>query len=157
MSRKYRQQGYQDSDRDRDRERGPRVRPPAPARSTLTPEERAQRRGLRHALDREANEVVRCHVCGRSIEDFGVIAADSVCPHCNAELHCCRACQHFDSGARWQCKAEIEQPVADKAKRNTCGKFAPRMVLDATGRRAPRRGTGRSNDPKAAFENLFKR
>jgi hypothetical protein len=154
MSRKYRQRGYQESDRD---ERRSENRPPAFQHNpdNLTPEERIQRRSLRHAIDREANEVIRCHQCGRNIHDFGTLGADSCCPHCTAPLHCCRACVHFDSGARWQCRAPILAAVPDKGRANACPSFAPRVVLDTTGRRS--NGQQGPAGPREQFENLFKR
>jgi hypothetical protein len=150
MDRKYGHKGYQDSSReDRDRDR---KRPPV---TPLTPEERAQQRSLRHAVQREANEVLRCPNCGKNVAASGAIAQDTRCPHCAAPLHACRACRHFDSSARWECRAPITVHVPDKASANTCASFAARLVLDATGKRT---GTsGSSNDPKSQFENLFKR
>jgi hypothetical protein len=150
MSRKYRQQGYMDSDRN-DRESRPR-RPPA---RDLTQEERIHRKGLRHAIDREAKEVIRCHVCGRATQDFDVIRSDTECPSCQAPLHCCRTCCHFDSAVRRQCRAEITEAVGDKNKANHCAEYSPRLVLDSTGRRSNTpRGAG---GPREQFENLFKR
>jgi acetyl-CoA carboxylase beta subunit len=150
MSRKYRQQGYQDGDRKND---APRDRPPP--RNNLTTEERIQRKSMRHAIDREANEVIRCHACGRTAQHLDVIKPDTICPSCSTALHCCRVCRHFDSGARWQCKAEISAAVGDKIKANDCTLYAPRLVLDSTGRRSNvARGAG---GPREQFENLFKR
>jgi hypothetical protein len=138
-----------ESDRDdRDRRKTP------PPKKPLTPEERAQLRGLRHATQREANEVVRCPTCGTNVQAMGAIAPDTFCPRCNAALHCCRACRQFDSAARWECRAQITERIPDKLKANLCALYAPRLVLDATGKRAEARAT---NDPKARFENLFKR
>jgi hypothetical protein len=148
MSRKYRQPGYQDSESEG------RERPKSAPRKSLTKEERIQKRSLRHAIDREAKEVVRCHNCGRNVESFGAISAETACPHCNAPLHCCRTCVHFDSASRWQCRAEIDEPVDAKSKANDCTEYRARLVLDVTGRRS---STPQSNDPKAQFENLFKR
>lgn len=153
MSRKYSHQGYQDQDRDRDRDRDSRSRR-RPPNNNLTTEEKIQRRSLRHAIDREANEVIRCNDCGRSVPNLDSIAPGSVCPFCSAALHCCRTCKNFDSGARWQCRAEIAQAVSDKGKANDCALYAPRLVLDTTGRRSTPRGAG---GPKEQFENLFKR
>jgi len=154
MGPKYRQHGYQDSDRNDRDERRPRSGPDP--RSNLTREERIQQRSLRHAIDPTAHEVVRCHVCGRNVDDSGVIAPETTCPHCNAPLHCCRLCRHFDSNARLQCRAEISVAVEAKSKANRCPEYAVRLVLDATGRRSG--GTrGSSNDPKSQFDNLFKR
>jgi hypothetical protein len=150
MSRKYRQQGYQDADtEDRRGERKP------PPRAPLSFEEKIQRRSLRHATAREANEVIRCHQCGRNIQNFGSITPQTGCPHCNAPLHCCRTCHQFDVSARRQCRAEITEAVGDKSKVNQCAHYEPRLVLDTTGRR--------SNTPQSPggareqFENLFKR
>lgn len=148
MSRKYRHQGYQDSDRDDDR-RGRSQRP----RTELTKEERIQRRSLRHAINRDAREVVRCHVCGRSV-DSAAISLDTCCPHCRAPLHCCRTCSQFDTSARWQCRAEINAPVNDKNKANQCAKYTARLVLDSTGRRTT---APSADNPRAQFDNLFKR
>lgn len=151
MDRKYGHKGYQDSSRDdraRERKRTP---PPTP----LTPEERAQQRSLRHAVSREANEVMRCPNCGRSIVASGTVGFESACPHCAAPLHACRACRNFDTSARWECRAAITAPVTEKSKANSCTLFEARLVLDATGKRAA--PSGASNDPKSQFENLFKR
>ena len=150
MSRKYRHNGYMDSDRNDDRNR-----PDAPARRDLTTEERIHRRGLRHAVDRDAKAVIRCHSCGHTIQNLDTIAADTDCPYCRAPLHCCRTCNQFDSGARWQCRAPIEKPVSDKGKANNCPAYAARLVLDSTGKRSgSTHGTGGA---KEQFHNLFKR
>jgi len=151
MDRKYGHKGYQESPRD---DRG-RDRKHAPPTSPLTPEQKAQQRSLRHAVQREANEVMRCPNCGRNVSASGAVSSEARCPHCGSSLHACRACMHFDSSARWECRAPIAAPVADKSKANTCALFAARLVLDTTGKRT---GTsGSSNDPKSQFDNLFKR
>ncbi len=161
MSRKYNHQGYQDSSRDDDRPRsqegqrgGDRPKGKPQGTDRLTNVERIQQRSLRRATTREANEVVRCHECGRSVQTLETINHDSTCPSCSAGLHCCRTCKHFNSGARWQCNAEIAAAVSDKGKANRCSHYVPRLVLDSTGRRT---STERVDDPKSAFENLFKR
>ncbi len=148
MSRKYRHQGYQNAEREE--------RPPAPPPNrALSDEERIQRRSLRHATAREANEVIRCHECGGNVQDFEAIASESTCPHCRAPLHCCRTCRNFDSAARWQCRAEINEPVGDKGKGNDCASWSARLVLDTTGRRSNTpQGPGGA---KAQFDSLFKR
>ena len=147
MAQKYRQRGYRESEREE--ERRPKAQTPP-----LSPEEKAQQRSLRHAISREANEVVRCHNCGRSVAGFGAIGGETACPHCNAPLHCCRACRHFDTGARWECRVQIPERIAEKSQANACALFEARIVLDATGKRS---GSSPSGDPKSAFENLFRR
>ncbi len=150
MERKYGHKGYQESSRD-DRDRERKHAPPTP----LSPEERAQQRSLRHAVQREANEVLRCPNCGKNVPAFGAISLDTRCPHCAAPLHSCRACRHFDSGAHWECREPITVQVAEKSKANECTWYSARLVLDATGKRTGPAGS--SNDPKSQFENLFKR
>lgn len=152
MSRKYRQAGYQDDDRERRDDRAGKA--PPKRRENLSIGERHQRRGLRVGLDRDAVEVVRCHVCSAAVDVADASSPSSRCPKCAAALHCCRICRHFDSGARWQCRAEITAPVEDKIKANDCSEFAPRKVLDASGRRVAKKR--KSNDPKAQFDALFK-
>ena len=151
MSRKYRHQGYQNGgSQERESQGSPTPRP------ELTPEERIQRRSLRHAIDREAKEVIRCHACGRGIQDLDVIRFDTNCPFCRSPLHCCRTCSQFDSAARWQCRGEITEAVGDKNQANRCAQHSPRLVLDSTGRRSPTTSHG-SGGPREQFENLFKR
>ncbi len=149
MTRKYRQRGYMEDYRD-DRQR----RKPPPSKRPLTPEEKARLRGLRHATEREAHEVVRCPNCGTNVQAFGAITPETTCPKCGAALHCCRACLHFDSSARWECRAEIAEHVPDKLKANACPLYEPRLVLDATGKRLQAKT---ADDPRARFEQLFKR
>jgi hypothetical protein len=155
MSRKYRQPGYQESDREPPQRERDAHRPP-PSRN-LSDEERIQRRSLRHAVAREASEVVRCHECGGNVPGLGTIARDTTCPTCRAPLHCCRACRHFDTGARWQCRASIPAPVAAKNQPNDCAEYAARLVLDTTGRRSESPQSPGSAGPRAAFDSLFKR
>ncbi len=152
---KYRQRGYKESETEtRERHHQPRY-------DNLTKEQKYQRRSLRHATNREANEVIRCPTCGTGIAGLGAVTPDVLCPRCNSPIHCCRACRHFDSATRWQCRAEIQERIDDKNRANQCSSYQPRLVLDSTGRRtvvAPVNGTGMaSNDPKSQFENLFKR
>jgi hypothetical protein len=151
LSRKYRQPGYQDSSRDDDRGGG---RSDAPRRE-LSREERIQKKSMRHAIDREANEVVRCPNCGRNGDS--AIGADTRCNHCAAPLRCCRTCKQFDTGARFQCRAPIESALGDKNKANSCTHYTPRLVLDVTGRRSPKGRNGGGTDPRSQFESLFKR
>lgn len=160
MSRKYRHSGYQDKDDDRDKDRpsGGNSRPT----NTLSFEEKIQRKSMRHAIDRSTHEVMRCNSCGTVVEDYGTIGSASRCTKCDEALHSCRNCSFFSSAARWQCNAEIVAPVTDKLKTNNCNQFKARLTLDHTGRRTravspSRNGSSRTNDPRDAFNNLFKR
>ena len=156
MSRKYSHRGYRDTDREEKQDSS--RRPPRTPRDKMDKDEYIRRKSMRHAIDRDANEILRCPTCGGNVRETGTIARSTTCPHCQAALHCCRACKHFDSGARFQCRADVEAAVGDKNKANDCAKFAPSLVLDVTGRRTKKpTAKGRSNDPRAAFDDLFKR
>jgi len=140
---KYRHKGYRDSEhKDRDRKKDP----PKPR----TPEERQ----LRHMMERSATLVLRCHQCSADAGGAEGVRSSSTCSSCGAALHVCRNCAHFDTGARWECKAPIEQQVLDKTAANECPLFKANTVLDATGRRS---GGASPSDARALFDNLFKK
>lgn len=147
MNRKYRHRGYQDEDRDE------RERTKAPPRKPLSAEERIQKKSLRHAIDRDARAVLRCHDCGRDVQTLEEITTETQCPHCRTALHCCRACAHFNVAAPRQCSADIAKAVDNKIAANQCPEYRPKLVLDVTGRRSK---SGAAADPKAAFDSLFK-
>ena len=140
---KYKQKGYRDSERREDRKKEPPKQP-------RTPEERQ----LRHMMERSANLVLRCHQCSAVAGTGEGLASADLCGGCGAALHCCRNCANFDTGARWECRAPITQPVMDKTAANDCGLFKANTVLDATGRRS---GGSAPSDARAAFDNLFKK
>lgn len=145
--RKYRHRGYMDSHGREDRDRRPK-----PKREPRPPAD-LPRKG--RGMERSANEVSRCSVCGKTLMAGFVVSPGSSCPSCNASLHSCRNCRHFDTSARYQCTQPIEAPIGDKTADNLCGSFEMRTVLDATGRRAASRGG--PSDPRKAFDDLFKK
>ena len=159
MSQKYSQPGYQDrdrKDRPKDNDRDDRNQHGHQKRDDLSIGERHQLRGLRKATDRQAREVIRCHVCGVAVDADKPILPHTNCPKCSAALHCCRTCRHFDSDSRYQCRAEIPAALPDKLKANSCDQYEPRKLLDHTGRRVQPKRKGNPNDPKEKFKALFK-
>jgi hypothetical protein len=78
-----------------------------------------------------------------------------VCRKCGADLHTCSNCIHFDTSARWECRKceEIPARILKKSTRNECALFAQKTVQEFG-----REGGGKpsSNDPRAAFDALFK-
>jgi len=145
MDRKYRQHGYQDKDWE-DRRKSKR---PAQKKERLPDAPK----GHRHAVNREAQQVVRCGACGHQIKAFMSIGAKDRCAGCGADLHTCRNCAHFESRSRFQCRKPVPVAVLDKTKRNDCELFRGRQVLDSTGRRAD---TAPRN-ARSAFDALFKK
>jgi hypothetical protein len=80
----------------------------------------------------------------------GGIEIGQKCPNCEADLHSCVNCQHFDPSARWQCRQEITQPVAKKRKANECELFAPKSVMEFESE-----STKSPEEARAAFDDLF--
>jgi hypothetical protein len=133
--RKYRQRGYMDGDRPQSR--------PAPTR-----EPRPERVGPRPLNMPGFREVIRCARCGGLVT--AEVAPDGRCKRCDADLHACVQCTHFDSGSRFECRQPILTRVTPKDGRNECPSFEPqRRVERETGSAAP-------SDARKAFDDLFK-
>lgn len=138
--RKYRQRGYQDDDGGARRERPPK-----------TPRERPD--GPRgRGLGRPTAAVFRCAVCGARLAG-GSVALEATCSGCGADLHSCTHCRHFDSAARNECRQPVAERIANKAKRNRCELFTPRVTAEAA---SPPAQSDRPDDAKSAFDALFK-
>jgi hypothetical protein len=158
--RKYRQHGYQDSDRpdskgyrgdDRPKPQGPRL--PIDVTGPRLP------RLVQHVA------AARCFNCSTALPpgvDF-----KSNCPKCNADLHCCKQCTHFEPSTRFQCLKPIPVRIAFKDKHNDCALFAARVTVAREGTAnapppvsqasygppAPRS----ADDARSAFDKLFKK
>jgi len=140
--RKYRQHGYQDDDRGRERRTGP--RPPGPKPETFGPKT-PQMPGT-HA-------VVRCASCGTILPaDFD---PNGRCSRCGFELHSCKQCVHFDTSARFECTQPIPQRITKKDAKNACTFYAPRTTVER--QTSPGYSRSAPNDPRKAFEDLFKK
>jgi hypothetical protein len=137
--RKYRQRGYLDEDRSRP---AGGASPPVAPRSTEAPRGRG--------LGRPERQAFRCRDCGQEASlDVG---PDTLCSRCGAALHACVNCLSFDPSARWECRADIATPVRSKTKANGCDRYQPKAVLEL-GQTEDR---GKGDDPRAAFEALFR-
>lgn len=95
-----------------------------------------------------------CWKCGRAIpllsgERVGI---RDVCPGCDADLHVCRNCRHFDPSAHGECREDQAEPVRYKDRSNPCDYFTPLTVVGG----ARRAETSRADDAKKRFDQLFK-
>src|SRR5882724_11265366 len=128
--RKYSQRGYQDRDRDRnsngnghsreDRSRDDRPKPQGPRPSIDVTGPR---------LPRLVQSVTasRCFSCATTLPlgtDF-----KGNCPKCNAALHCCKQCAHFEPSTRFQCLKPIPVRIPVKDQANECELFSPRVTV----------------------------
>lgn len=135
--RKYRQRGYQDDDRGR-KER-PKQQAPA----------KREREGPRSPRMMAFGEKVKCAACGAVVPMS--VSFESTCEKCKADLHTCRACIHFDPGARFECRKPITARIMNKGARNSCELFGARTVIERE------TSSGTPNDARQAFANLFKK
>jgi len=140
--RKYRQRGYQDDDRDRGQPKT-RQEPRVPDRP----------RGHQHDAPKTPNlmashEVIRCRNCAQVVTPpIGTIAR---CPKCQAALHSCVQCVHFDPGARFQCAQPVPAAISPKDAANECGSFAPAVRVER------QTGSTPNSSARSAFDDLFK-
>ena len=75
------------------------------------------------------------------------------CTSCGDALHSCANCTFFNTGSRFECQKPIAKRVESKTKANDCKFFKPKAVRDL---KVETPG-GPSNDPRAAFDALFKK
>lgn len=96
-----------------------------------------------------------CHNCGRDIKLIAKVARTEECPHCGADMHCCKNCRFFDPGKNNQCSETQAEWVRDKISANFCDFFEPSKRLPLTTRGSGE--TSRGDDVRKAFDNLFKK
>jgi hypothetical protein len=133
--RKYRQRGYMEADRE-----------PQRPKSQSQPRDRE---GPRSPRMMAFGEIVKCAACAAKAPPN--IRLDSSCPKCNADLHTCRQCTHFDPSARFECSKPITARIINKNARNTCELFEPRTVVERE------TSSGAPTDARQAFAKLFKK
>jgi hypothetical protein len=96
-----------------------------------------------------------CHNCGREIKVIAKVARADACPHCDADMHCCKNCRYFDPGKNNQCSEPQAEYVSNKLKANFCEFFEPNTRLPLTTRGSAH--SGHRDDVSKAFDNLFKK
>ena len=139
MDRKYRQRGYKDTAKDKER---------------LPKQAPAQKGEIRTPRMPAFKEVTRCALCGTGVNiDLGGVAVDARCTKCNSDLHSCKNCINFDPGARFQCRKPVTERVVKKDLGNNCELFEPKKTIERETTTAPTD----LNDPRAAFDRLFKK
>ncbi len=109
-----------------------------------------------------------CYACGASVRFEGPVGRRTTCPECDADLHTCLNCRHYDESAAHQCREPHADQIADKDLSNACDLFqmgdgashrrggaaqSARSALAALFGEAPRK----HEDPKDALEALFRK
>jgi hypothetical protein len=159
MDRKYSQKGYHERERDRE-EKKKDHRPPEP---------RPRQDQLGPRTPRMVGTVTRgrCASCGAVL--MPGFDPNGQCPRCQFELHSCKQCRHFDTGAQFECTQKILERIAKKDARNECPFFEFRMTVEkdtspvAYAAPAPSvtpaapGSPSNPRDARQAFEDLFKK
>ncbi len=91
-----------------------------------------------------------CWSCGRETNVEKKPYRNDHCPHCLADLKCCRGCRFYDPKAVHRCRERIDEPVRNKEKANFCDYFQPRVI----GARAQNMINSKDSR-KRAFDDLF--
>jgi len=100
----------------------------------------------------QAHRAMGCFACSAAVE---LAAGERVgfretCSACDADLHVCLNCVHYDSGAYNQCREPNAEWVSDRERANRCDYFAFGDSGDRAARSDP-------PDARAALDTLFKK
>ena len=108
-----------------------------------------------------------CFRCGASVRIDGTVGRRTTCPECDADLHSCINCRHYDDSAPHQCREPHADHVLDKEASNPCELF---QLGDGASRRRVRSRSARDalgalfgeapsaeEDPRDALESLFRK
>ena len=108
-----------------------------------------------------------CHACGAAVRIDGPIGRRTTCPACDADLHACVNCRHFDESSAHQCREPHAEHVVDKEASNACDLF---QLGDGASRRRERSQEARDRlgalfgesptpreDPRDALDALFRK
>jgi hypothetical protein len=108
-----------------------------------------------------------CHGCGATLRIDGPVGRRTTCPECDADLHTCLNCRHYDDSAAHQCREPHAEHVVEKDQSNACELF--QLGDGASRRRAGSKaardrlaalfgeGPAREQDPRDALESLFRK
>jgi hypothetical protein len=164
--RRYRQNGYQDSGYNKDNGHhgngnGNGYNKPKPS----GPRPPIDITGPRLPRLVQTITASRCFNCATTLPpgtDF-----TGTCPKCNAQLHCCKQCTHFEPSTRFQCQKPVPVRVAVKDAQNECTLFSPRVTVARevsnapNGNRAPAAASipapRSASDARDAFDRLFRK
>ena len=100
-----------------------------------------------------------CWKCKKEISIEKPVRSDE-CPFCHADLHVCRACEFYESGAHNDCRESSADMVTDKERSNFCDyfrvahRFAVPEPVEGQGPEGAS-GTDKATAARNAFNALF--
>ena len=161
MDRKYGHRGYREAEKQERHEKKERERKPP----------QGGPRGATDHLGPRTPRMVgtvtraRCSNCGAVL--VAGFDPNGKCPKCNFELHSCKQCRFFETGAEFECTQTIPARFSPKDAKNECTFYEFRMTVEkdsaptsyaqpGSSAAAPA-PTPRHSDARQAFEELFKK
>ncbi|MCB0360059.1 MAG: hypothetical protein KDD44_10495 [Bdellovibrionales bacterium] len=92
-----------------------------------------------------------CFSCGKPLDGLPLpIGRKETCPHCDADVHVCKNCGHYDTSAYNDCREPQAERVVEKERSNFCDYFT---LAGGSGS-----STGPSrNDVMKQLDDLFKK
>lgn len=159
MDRKYGHRGYRDTDKAEKKERSHDRKPP-----------QGGPRGMNDHLGPRTPRMVgtvtraRCSNCGAVLAPG--FDPNGKCPKCSFELHCCKQCRFFDTGAQFECTQPVPERISPKDAKNGCTFYEFRTTVEKDtaptsytqpSQPQPEVSPSRPMDARQAFDNLFKK
>ena len=69
---------------------------------------------------------IACYRCGESLTALSLpLSMRDQCPECNADMHVCKMCRHYDPRVTRQCREDGADDVKDKERPSFCDWFIP--------------------------------
>lgn len=90
-----------------------------------------------------------CWKCKKEIKVENVCRS-TVCPLCDADLHCCKNCNFFSPDSHFECKETIDEKIVEKDKSNFCDYFRVKTAIDGTASH-----DDKGKNAKDLFNSLF--
>lgn len=90
-----------------------------------------------------------CFSCKKEIQVLDRVGRSESCPHCRADLHCCRNCEFYDPKAYNECREPMAERVLEKEAANFCDYF------QIAGK--AHRAEEKDREAKRKLEELFKK
>jgi hypothetical protein len=108
-----------------------------------------------------------CYGCGATLVFDGPIGRRTTCPECDADLHRCINCKHYDLSAGNECREPHAERIVNKEASNPCDLFqlgdgAPRRRRSAKSAKDALRALfgeapSTEEDPRDALDALFRK
>ena len=92
-----------------------------------------------------------CWKCRKEISIEKPVRGDE-CPFCHADLHVCKACEFYESGAHNDCRESSADMVSDKERANFCDYFRVNKKISSGGDST---GKSKADAARDTFNALF--